>query len=244
MTHPASQPRTEHPVTADSIAAVDHAITSRRSIRQFLPTPVPRDTIEDILRVASRAPSGTNTQPWQVHVLTGPTLQSLVDKIMAAYNDPAQAEAHQPEYDYYPPKWISPFIDRRRKVGWDLYGLLGIEKADKERMQVQQGRNFCFFDAPVGLIFSINRIMGKGSWLDYGMFLQNVMVAARARGLDTCPQAAFNHYHHLISEHLGINAEQDMLVVGMSMGHADPAAIENTLLTEREAVSQFVKFLD
>jgi nitroreductase len=102
MTHPASQPRMERPVTADSIAAVDHAITSRRSIRQFLPTPVPRDTIEDILRVASRAPSGTNTQPWQVHVLTGQTLQSLVDKIMAAYNDPAQAEAHQPEYDYYP----------------------------------------------------------------------------------------------------------------------------------------------
>jgi len=244
MTHPASQPRIERPVTADSIAAVDHAITSRRSIRQFLPTPVPRDTIEDILRVASRAPSGTNTQPWQVHVLTGQTKQTLVDKIMAAYNDPAQAEAHQPEYDYYPPKWISPFIDRRRKVGWDLYGLLGIEKADKDRMQVQQGRNFCFFDAPVGLIFSINRIMGKGSWLDYGMFLQNVMVAARARGLDTCPQAAFNHYHHLISEHLGINAEQDMLVVGMSLGHADPAAIENTLLTEREPVTQFAKFLD
>ena len=244
MTHPASQPRMERPVTADSIAAVDHAITSRRSIRQFLPTPVPRDTIEDILRVASRAPSGTNTQPWQVHVLTGPTLQTLVDKIMAAYNDPAQADTHQPEYDYYPPKWISPFIDRRRKVGWDLYGLLGIEKADKDRMQVQQGRNFCFFDAPVGLIFSINRIMGKGSWLDYGMFLQNVMVAARARGLDTCPQAAFNHYHHLISEHLGINAEQDMLVVGMSLGHADPAAIENTLLTEREPVTQFAKFLD
>jgi len=234
----------ERPVTADSIAAVDHAITSRRSIRQFLPTPVPRETIEDILRVASRAPSGTNTQPWQVHVLTGQTLQTLVDKIMAAYNDPAQAEAHQPEYDYYPPKWISPFIDRRRKVGWDLYGLLGIEKADKDRMQVQQGRNFCFFDAPVGLIFSINRIMGRGSWLDYGMFLQNVMVAARARGLDTCPQAAFNHYHHLISEHLGINAEQDMMVVGMSLGHADPAAIENTLLTEREPVSQFAKFLD
>ncbi len=244
MTHPASQPRIDRPVTADSIAAVDHAITSRRSIRQFLPTPVPRDTIEDILRVASRAPSGTNTQPWQVHVLTGQTKQTLVDKIMAAYNDPAQAEAHQPEYDYYPPKWISPFIDRRRKVGWDLYGLLGIEKADKDRMQVQQGRNFCFFDAPVGLVFTINRIMGRGSWLDYGMFLQNVMVVARARGLDTCPQAAFNHYHHLISEHLGINAEQDMVVVGMSLGYADPAAIENTLLTEREPVSQFVKFVD
>lgn len=244
MTHPASHPRVDPTVTADSIAAVDYAITSRRSIRSFLPTPVPRATIEAILQVASRAPSGTNTQPWQVHVLTGNSRQGLVDKIMAAYNDPAQAEAHQPEYDYYPPKWISPFIDRRRKVGWDLYGLLDIGKADKERMQVQQGRNFAFFDAPVGLIFTINRIMGKGSWLDYGMFLQNVMVAARARGLDTCPQAAFNHYHGIISEHLGLDAELDMVVVGMSLGYADPAAIENTLLTEREPVSQFTQFLD
>jgi nitroreductase len=244
MTHPASHPRIDSVVTPDSIAAVDHAITSRRSIRKFLPTPVPREVIEDILRVASRAPSGTNTQPWQVHVLTGKTKQSLVEKIMAAYSDPAQATTHQPEYDYYPPQWISPFIDRRRKVGWDLYGLLDIGKADKARMHDQQGRNFSFFDAPVGLVFTINRIMGKGSWLDYGMFLQNVMVAARARGLDTCPQAAFNHYHGLISEHLGINAAQDMVVVGMSLGHADPAAIENTLLTEREPVSQFVQFRD
>lgn len=244
MTHPASQARIDPPITAESIAAVDHAITSRRSIRKFLPTPVPRSTIEDILQVASRAPSGTNTQPWQVHVLTGQTLQGLVDKIMAAYNDPTQADKHQQEYDYYPPKWISPYIDRRRKVGWDLYGLLGIEKTDKDRMHAQQGRNFCFFDAPVGMIFTINRIMGRGSWLDYGMFLQNVMVAARARGLDTCPQAAFNHYHHLISEHLGLNAEQDMMVVGMSLGHADPAAIENTLLTDREPLSQFVQFRD
>jgi nitroreductase len=244
MTHPASHPRVDPAFTADSIAAVDHAITSRRSIRRFLPTPVPRETIEAILQVASRAPSGTNTQPWQVHVLTGNSRQGLVDKIMAAYNDPAQAEAHQPEYDYYPPKWTSPFIDRRRKVGWDLYGLLDIGKADKERMQAQQGRNFAFFDAPVGLIFSINRIMGKGSWLDYGMFLQNVMVAARARGLDTCPQAAFNHYHGIIGEHLGLDAEQEMVVVGMSLGYADPTAIENTLLTEREPVSQFAKFLD
>lgn len=242
MTHPASHPRVIHPVTADSIAAVDEAITSRRSIRRFLPTEVPRSTIEDILRVASRAPSGTNTQPWQVHVLTGQAKQSLVDQIMAIYNDPAQQADQKPEYDYYPNQWISPFIDRRRKVGWDLYGLLGIEKTDKARMQEQQGRNFSFFDAPVGLMFTINRIMGQGSWLDYGMFLQNVMVAARARGLDTCPQAAFNHYHGLISQHLGINEKEEMLVVGMSLGYADPDAIENTLLTEREPVSQFVHF--
>ncbi len=242
MTHPASHPRINRPVTADSVAAVDEAITSRRSIRRFLPTEVPRSTIEDILRVASRAPSGTNTQPWQVHVLTGQAKQSLVDQIMAIHNDPAQQAAHQPEYDYYPKQWVSPFIDRRRKVGWDLYGLLGIEKTDKARMHEQQGRNYSFFDAPVGLMFTINRIMGQGSWLDYGMFLQNVMVAARARGLDTCPQAAFNHFHSLISQHLGINEQEDMLVVGMSLGYADPDAIDNTLLTDREPVSQFVHF--
>jgi nitroreductase len=242
MTHPASHPRVNRPVTSDSIAAVDEAITSRRSIRRFLPTDVPRRTIEDILRVASRAPSGTNTQPWQVHVLTGQAKQSLVDQIMAIHNDPAQQASHQPEYDYYPKQWISPFIDRRRKVGWDLYGLLGIEKTDKARMHEQQGRNYSFFDAPVGLMFTINRIMGQGSWLDYGMFLQNVMVAARARGLDTCPQAAFNHFHSLISQQLGINEQEEMLVVGMSLGYADPDAIDNTLLTEREPVSQFVHF--
>ncbi len=240
--HPASSPRQDPPVTPERIAAVDHAITSRRSIRRFLPTEVPRETIEDILRVASRAPSGTNTQPWKVHVLTGASRQALVDQIMAAHNDPAQAGDHREEYDYYPTNWVSPYIDRRRKVGWDLYGLLGITKGDKARMHEQQGRNFQFFDAPVGLIFTIDRIMGRGSWLDYGMFLQNIMVAARARGLDTCPQAAFNHYHGLIERHLGLNAETEMVVVGMALGHADPEALDNTLLTERENVLTFTRF--
>jgi len=234
-------PRPPFAVTPEGVATVDHAITSRRSIRAFTQQAVPRETIEDILQVAARAPSGTNTQPWQVHVLTGESRQGLVDKIQAAYKDPAQKGLHKEEYDYYPPEWISPFIERRRKVGWDLYGLLGITKGDRERTQVQQGRNYDFFDAPVGLIFTIHRIMGRGSWLDYGMFLQNVMVAARARGLDTCPQAAFNHYHGIIAEHLAL-PEHDMVVVGMALGHADESAIENTLLTEREPLSQFVRF--
>ena len=242
MSHAASQPRAPEALTPESVAAVDHAITSRRSMRRFLPTEVPRTVIEDILRVASRAPSGTNTQPWRVHVLTGASLQGLVARITAAHDDPAQAGGHQEEYDYYPKEWISPFIDRRRKVGWDLYGLLGITKGDKARMQAQQGRNFRFFDAPVGLVFTMNRVMGQGSWLDYGMFLGNVMVAARARGLDTCAQAAFNAYHALISEHLKLDAQHERVMVCMALGHADPDAIENTLLTEREPVSGFAKF--
>ena len=229
-------------ITPEQTAAIDAAITSRRSLRAYLPTPVPRATIEDILRVASRAPSGTNTQPWKVYVLTGERLQSLSRQILEAFDDPVQAATHREEYAYYPTQWQSPYIDRRRKVGWDLYGLLGIGKTDKERMHAQHGRNYRFFDAPVGLMFTIDRIMEKGSWLDYGMFLQNIMVAARGRGLDTCPQAAFTQFHKIIMPAIGASADE-MLVCGMSLGHADPAAIENSLVTEREPVSGFARFL-
>ncbi len=223
-------------------AAVHAAITSRRSIRAYLPTPVPRATIERILQVAARAPSGTNTQPWQVHVLTGAARQRLTDKVSAAFDDPASRAAHTEEYAYYPEKWVSPYIDRRRQVGWDLYSLLGIGKADKDRMHAQHARNFRFFDAPVGLIFTIDRVMQQGSWLDYGMFIQSVMVAARGEGLDTCPQAAFTQFHRVIAEELQLAPEQ-MVVCGMALGHADPDAIENTLVTQREPVSSFAQFL-
>ena len=224
-------------------AAVDQAITSRRSIRAYLPTPVPRQTIEEILAVASRAPSGTNTQPWKVYVLTGAARQRLSASICAAHDDPAQRAQHTEEYAYYPTEWRSPYVDRRRKVGWDLYSLLGIGKADKARMHAQHARNYTFFDAPVGLIFTIDRVMQQGSWLDYGMFLQSVMVAARARGLDTCPQAAFTQFHRIISQELNLPPEE-MVVCGMALGHADPKAVENTLVTEREPVSGFARFME
>jgi nitroreductase len=229
--------------TLHATQAVDDAITSRHSIRAYLPTPVPRETIEQILHVAARAPSGTNTQPWKVHVLTGAAKQRLSTAIRAAFDDPEERARHSEEYAYYPTQWASPYIDRRRKVGWDLYGLLGIGKTDKARMHEQHGRNYAFFDAPVGLIFSIDRVMQQGSWLDYGMFLQNIMVAARARGLDTCPQAAFTQFHRIIEAQLGLAADE-MVVCGMSLGHADPSAIENTLITEREPVQGFTRFHD
>ncbi|MFN9030409.1 MAG: nitroreductase [Betaproteobacteria bacterium] len=240
MTHASSDPRRRPP---GPHAIVDHAITSRHSIRAFLPTPVERATIEEILAVASRAPSGTNTQPWQVHVLTGPARQRLVDAIVAVYEDPQALKEHTEEYPYYPREWVDPYLARRRKVGWDLYGLLGIGKADKARMHAQHGRNYRFFDAPVGLIFTIDRIMEQGSWLDYGMFLQNIMVAARARGLDTCPQAAFTQFHRVIRCELGL-ADAQMVVCGMSLGYADMSKAENTLITEREPVQGFARFLD
>jgi nitroreductase len=229
--------------TPENFAAVDVAITSRHSVRAFLPTPVPRETIEAILAVASRAPSGTNTQPWKVHVLTGRAKQALSHDIRAAYDDPAQLAGHKEEYAYYPAEWRSPYLERRRKVGWDLYSLLGIGKGDKARMHEQHGRNYAFFDAPVGFIFTIDRVLQQGSWMDYGMFLQNIMVASRARGLDTCPQAAFMQFHRIIERHLGL-AGDEMVVCGMSLGYADPDAIVNRLVTEREPVSGFARFLE
>ena len=228
---------------AQETAAVDAAIATRRSIRAFLPDPVPREVIADILRVAARAPSGTNTQPWKVYVLTGAKLRSVCDAVCALHDNPAARADLREEYDYYPTEWKAPFIDRRRKVGWDLYGLLGIGKADKDRMHRQHGRNFRFFDAPVGMFFTIDRIMGQGSWLDYGMFLQNVMTAARARGLHTCPQAAWTLYHATITDQLDAPANE-MLVCGLALGHADPQAVENALVTEREPVEGFTSFLD
>jgi len=226
-----------------AIAAAETAITSRRSIRAFLPTPVPRSTVERILAVASRAPSGTNTQPWKVYVLTGEPLRSLSRRLVAAYDDPEERARHSEEYAYYPTEWVPPYIDRRRKVGWDLYTLLGIAKTDKARMHAQHRRNYEFFGAPVGLMFTIDRIMRQGSWLDYGMFLEVVMVAARAHGLDTCPQAAFTPFHRIVVDAIGAPTEEQ-LVCGMSLGVADPVAIENTLVTEREPVARFTRFLD
>lgn len=222
---------------------VDAAIISRRSIRAFLPNAVAREDIEKILEVSARAPSGTNTQPWKVYVLTGTAKDRLSSEITQAYTDVSAAQEHVEEYNYYPRQWVSPYIDRRRKVGWDLYALLGLTREDKAGMHGQHGRNYAFFDAPVGLLFTIDRIMEQGSWLDYGMFLQNIMVAARGRGLDTCPQAAFTQYHKVIRNVLEL-PDNEMVVCGMALGYADMSKIENTLQTEREPVAGFVKFIE
>jgi len=224
-------------------AIVDAAITSRRSIRAYLPTPVAREDVEAILEVAARAPSGTNTQPWKVYVLTGASRDRLSTAIVDAYVNPEAAAAHEEEYYYYPRQWVSPYIDRRRKVGWDLYALLGLTRDNKAGMQAQHARNYAFFDAPVGMIFTIDRVLELGSWLDYGMFLQNIMIAARGRGLDTCPQAAFTQFHRIISDVLQLPANEQV-VCGMALGYADQSKIENSLVTQREPVSGFAKFLE
>lgn len=222
--------------------AVAWAIKSRRSVRAFLPTPVAREDIESILQTASHSASGMNMQPWRVHVVTGAMKERLSAALARLDDDPSAGALDEP-YDYYPREWVSPYLERRRKVGWDLYGLLGIAKGDKQRMHRQHGRNYRFFDAPVGLFFTVDRQLQEGSLLDYGMFLQSVMVAARSLQLHTCPQAAFLKFHRQIAALLGI-PDGRMLVCGMSLGYADPSCIENTLVTEREPVSAFTSFHD
>lgn len=221
--------------------AVDTVIASRYSCRAFLPDEVPQEVLKDILTVAARAPSGTNTQPWKVWVVTGESRSRLCAKVLAAFDDPEEAATHTECYPYYPEKWVSPYIERRRKVGFDLYRLVGIEKGDAARMHQQHARNFHFFDAPVGLIFTIDRVMAQGSWLDYGMFLQNVMLAAKARGIDTCPQAAFVQFHRIIREYLGI-PEAETIVCAMALGFGDDSRPENTLRTERAPIDEWVRF--
>lgn len=226
---------------ARAVRYVDDAITSRRSIRAFLPKAVSQQVIVDILEVSSRAPSGTNIQPWQAHVLTGQSKDALAAKLLAAHNDADARAEHVAEYSYYPQTWVSPYLERRRKVGWDLYALLKLTREDKAGIHDQHGRNYAFFDAPISLMFTIDRVLERGSWLEYGMFMQNIMIAARARGLDTCPQAAFTPFHRIVCEHLGLS-ESAMLVCGMSLGYADLTRIENSLQTEREPVQSFTRF--
>ncbi|MDP3701457.1 MAG: nitroreductase [Hylemonella sp.] len=226
---------------------VDEAIQTRMSVRAFTPQAVAPELIQGILQVASRAPSGTNTQPWKVYVLRGASRDSLVEKVCAAHEalrvDPTLATEYREEYDYYPEKWVSPYIDRRRENGWGLYGLLGIGKADKDKMHAQQQRNFRFFDAPVGLMFTLDRVMGRGSLVDYGMFLQNIMLAARERGLHTCPQAAWNGFAKIILPHIGAGPEE-MLVCGMALGYADASAVVNSFHTPRVPAEQFTHWLE
>jgi nitroreductase len=233
--------------SSPSVLAVEQAIESRQSMRQFLPTAVPRATIAHLIEVASRAPSGTNTQPWKTYVLQSASKDTLVDKVCQAHDamraNLELAAEYKEEYDYYPQKWVSPYIDRRRENGWSLYGLLGIGKGDKDKMHAQHQRNYRFFDAPVGLMFTMDRVMGRGSLMDYGMFLQNIMVAARAHGLHTCPQAAWNGFAKIILPHIGAGADE-MLVCGMSLGYADETALVNTFRTPRVSAPEFTKWLD
>lgn len=217
---------------------VEEAITGRRCIRAFLPKPVPRALVERVLLIAGRAPSGSNVQPWKVWVMDGPVLDEVRTELTDRYD---RGQVSEREYNYYPEKWREPYLARRRACGWGLYGTLGIGRADKDRMHAQHRRNFLFFDAPVGLMFTIDRDLEQGSWLDYGMFLQNIMIAARGRGLDTCPQAAFAPYHRQIRPVLNIS-DEEVIVCGMALGYEDTSKPEATFRTDRAPVEDWVTF--
>jgi nitroreductase len=218
------------------MSAVDEAICSRRSVRQFRPDAVPWTDVRALLDVARYAPSGSNTQPWRVHVLTGPPLRALADEVSALVAEGSPDCV--PEYVYYANPLPEPYLTRRRANGWGLYGLLGIAKGDRAATERQAARNFQFFDAPVGLFFFIDDCLAQGSWLDYGMFIQSVMIAARGRGLHTCPQAAWLPYHTAVRRHCGM-ADTQQLVCGMALGYEDTAAHVNTFRAPRVDVEAF-----
>ncbi len=220
--------------------SVDDAIRSRHSVRSFLDRPVSRDAIEHILDVARFAPSGTNTQPWQVYVLGGAVKEALSAEILADHE--VNPDRQQREYEYYPTDWYEPYLGRRRACGWGLYGALGIERGQKDRMHAQRARNYTFFDAPVGLILTIERRLNTGSWMDLGMFMQNVMLSARGQGLHTCPQAAFANYHSIIRRHLPVS-DEEIVVCGVAIGYRNPDAPENIWRTDREPVSGFTRWV-
>jgi nitroreductase len=227
-------------------STIDDVIQARMSARAFTSEMPSHELIQHILHVASRAPSGTNTQPWKVYVLEGNILAELCHKVCDAYEaisqNPELADQYKEAYSYYPEKWFSPYIDRRRENGWSLYGLLGIEKGEKEKMFLQHQRNFQFFDAPLGLFFTIHRDLGTGSILDYGMFLQNIMISAQSHGLASCPQAAWNKFSKIILPTIGAG-EEEMLVCGMALGYADQSDRINTFQTPRAKVEEFTTWL-
>lgn len=224
----------------DHAAIVEAAITSRRSVRAFLPRKVPRDAIEHLLDVAARAPSGTNMQPWTVHALAGVELTKFCEHVESAFLEGGHGQAR--EYKYYPDEFFEPYLSRRRQVGFAMYDLLGIKRGEAEKMKAQHAQNFRFFGAPVGLICTIDKRLNVGSWLDYGFFLGNLCTAARGHGLDTIPQAAFASLPDTIRAALGL-PETEAIVCGMAIGYADPDAVINTLHTPRAPAAGFSRFL-
>lgn len=211
------------------------AVVGRKSVRGFKPDPVPLSLVTRILAEASRAPSGTNTQPWKVHVAIG----AARDRLCAELTRVATAEPQAHEYRYSPEPTPEPYLSRRRKVGFDLYGLAGIARGDMEGRKRQALKNYSLFGAPVGIFFTMDRRMELGSWIDIGMFMQNVMVLARGYGLETCPQAAWIYYGPATHEALGI-PDGEMIISGMALGIPDCSVAENRLETERAPPSEFM----
>jgi nitroreductase len=215
----------------------DEVLRQRRSIRAFRPDPVPLGLVRDLLECARRAPSGTNIQPWKVHVVTGAVRERLVSEVLA------HRETHPPDHSAEFPRAVRPqvYTDRARALGKAMYGLIGIPKGDRAANWAQWGRNYQFFDAPVGLIFTIDKALDQMSFLDTGMFIQNLLLAAKARGLGTCPQGAWNNYWTVTRRVLDIPEDQ-WIVCGVSLGWPDESAPVNSLVADREPIEAFATF--
>lgn len=226
--------------TAPEVAAardiVDAVIRSRRTVRAFLPIPVPRAELVEILDVARTAPSNSNTQPWSVHVLEGEPKRRLSEALLRSH-----AQNDLPPSQHFPPELSQDCAGRQADFGARYYAALGINRDDAPARHRQSGHNFRFFDAPIGLIFTIDACLTRHSWADYGMFLQTVMIAARARGLDTCPQVSFVRHAPVIAAFLGLSPGQT-IVCGMSLGYADDGAAVNSLDMPRVPVERFAAF--
>lgn len=220
---------------------VHDAIMTRRSIRRFLPKPVPRASLDRILEGAAMAPSGHNIQPWKVYAVAGKVKEAISADILKAIGT-EPADTHKPEFEYYPVEWFEPFIGRRRKLGHELYAILGIGREDKARREAQMLENFKFFGAPVGLFVTFDRRLATGTFMDVGMFVENILIGARGEGLDTCGQAAFINFHKVLRRHLPMG-DNELLACGISLGFADPTAPENKLLPEKVKPSDFTTYL-
>ena len=217
------------------------AARTRRSIRAYKSDPVPSETLREIVAIARYAPSGSNIQPWRVHVLTGATLKRVGGAIMRAFL--TDEPGHHRDYNYYTDPIEEPYLARRRQCGWGLYGTLDIGRGDHEKSKAYRARNYDFFGAPAGLVFTIERKLERGSWLDYGMFLQTIMLAARAKGLHTCPEASIASYPAIVRRELGIS-DAYIVICGMALGYADPQDIINTFQPPRIEVDDYATFLD
>ena len=214
---------------------VRSAVVGRKSVRGFKPDPVPLELVTRILEEAARAPSGTNTQPWRVHVAIG----AARDRLAREVTEVVKTEPQVHEYADSPEPLPEPYLSRRRKVGFDLYGIAGIARGDMEGRKRQSLLNYSFFGAPVGLFFTMDRRFVYGSWLDVGMFMQNVMVLARGYGLETCPQAAWIYYGPTVHRVLGI-PDDEILISGMALGYPDWDVVLNKLVTERAPATEFM----
>ena len=217
---------------------VIEALQQRKSVRAFLDKEVEEYKINVILTAASHAPSGTNTQPWQVAVVTGETKQKLQKQIERNFREGDKGKA---DYHYYPEEWIEPYKSRRIACGIQMYSALKIEREDKQRQMNLWAANYRAFDAPVMLLFFMDSCMQKGSFMDYGMFLQSIMVAAVEQGLATCPQASLADYPEIIKTALDY-PQNTVLLCGMSLGYEDKKALVNSYRTPREEISAFTKY--